>query len=169
MLLRQALSQERTAHGDELLLPGAPTREQIVRFEELLLQAEAQGHGVELGTWHHFADGLVARTILIPAGTVLTGAAHKAEHLNIAVGDITVWTEAGMRRLTGHHVLPSQPGAKRVGYAHADTWWTTVHANPKNERDVSVLEDTLVEDSGRLQSRRLTLGTTPVVPLEQHA
>ncbi|HMW24365.1 MAG TPA: hypothetical protein PKC59_13095, partial [Burkholderiaceae bacterium] len=68
MLLRQALSQERTAHGDELLLPGAPTREQIVRFEELLLQAEAQGHGVELGTWHHFADGLVARTILIPAG-----------------------------------------------------------------------------------------------------
>lgn len=165
MLLRQALSQERTAHGDELLLPGAPTREQIVRFEELLLQAEAQGHGVELGTWHHFADGLVARTILIPAGTVLTGAAHKAEHLNIAVGDITVWTEAGMRRLTGHHVLPSQPGAKRVGYAHADTWWTTVHLNPTNERDVEALADALVEDTHTLQSRRLALKGKPLESL----
>ena len=92
MLLRQALSQERTAHGDELLLPGAPTREQIVRFEELLLQprrratasSSARGTTSPTASW---------RTILIPAGTVLTGAAAQAEHLNIAVGDITVWTD----------------------------------------------------------------------------
>jgi len=142
---------------DELALPlpGAPTREQIGRLEGLLLEAEAGGAGIELDTWHHFADGLVARTILIPAGTILTGAAHKAEHLNIAAGDITVWTEAGMRRLTGYPVLPSLPGAKRAGYAHADTWWTTVHVNPTNERDVEALADALVEDAHGLQSRRL--------------
>lgn len=138
--------------------PGAvvatPTREQIEHLEGILLQMEGQGAGVAIDTWHHFADGLVVRTILIPAGTMLTGAAHKAEHLNIAHGDITVWTEAGMRRLTGYHVLPSLPGAKRVGYAHADTWWTTVHLNPTNERDLDRIEDELVEDAHMLQRRR---------------
>jgi hypothetical protein len=92
----------------------APTREQIERLEQLL-RARGAGRGVALETWHHFADGLVARTIFIPAGTFLTGAPHKAEHLNVCAGDITVWTEQGMKRLTGYHVLPSLPGAKRVG------------------------------------------------------
>jgi hypothetical protein len=144
------------------LLPAAPTRAQIEALETALLGLEAQGQGVEIGTWHHFADGLVARTILIPAGVCLTGAAHKAEHLNIACGDITVWTEAGMKRLTGYHVLPSLPGAKRVGLAHADTWWTTVHTNPDNERDLAKLEDALVEDAQGLQSRRLLMRATPI-------
>lgn len=146
------------------MLPRVPTRQQIARLEGALLDAESAGAGVALDTWHHFADGLVARTIFIPAGTVLTGAAHKAEHLNISHGDITVWTEAGMRRLTGHHVLSSLPGAKRAGLAHADTWWTTVHTNPGNLRDIAALEDALVEDAHRLQSRRLALGADK--PLE---
>lgn len=138
------------------VLPEAPTREQIERLEGALLAIEAAGGGLALETWHHFADGLVARTILIPAGATLTGAEHRAEHLNICAGDITVWTEAGMRRLTGYHVLPALPTAKRVGHAHADTWWTTVHLNPTNERDIARLEDALVV-SEQLQSRRLAL------------
>lgn len=141
------------------LLPTTPTREQIACVEAGFLQLEAQGHGVPIETWHHFADGLVARTILIPAGTYLTGAAHKAEHLNICHGDIEVWTEGGMKRLTGYHVLPSLPGAKRVGRTLADTWWTTVHLNPGNERDVALLEDALVEEPDTLASRRLALVT----------
>ena len=147
------------------VLPAVPTREQIERLEGVLLQVEQQGGGIELDTWHHFADGLVARTIMIPAGACLTGAVHKAEHLNVCHGDITVWTEQGMRRLTGYHVLPSLPGAKRVGLAHAQTFWTTVHANPANERDIAVLEDALVADSDRLQSRRLMLRATPLKAL----
>ena len=94
------------------------------------------------------------RTILTPARTMLTGAEHLAEHLNICHGDITVWTEAGMRRLTGYHVIPSQPGAKRVGWAHADTHWTTIHANPTNERDPVKLAALFVESPETLQERR---------------
>lgn len=140
-----------------IALPTTPSREQVERFEGELLALEGQGHGVALDTWHHFAEGLVARTILIPAGTCLTGAAHKSEHLNICHGDITVWTEHGMQRLTGYHVLPSFPGAKRVGQAHADTYWTTVHTNPNNERDVAAIENTLLDNPDCLQSRRLVL------------
>lgn len=142
------------------LLPNIPTREQIERLEQELLSAEATGAGVQIETWHHFADGLVARTIFIPAGTALTGAPHKSEHLNICFGDIEVWTEQGMKRLKGYNVLPSLPGAKRVGLTFADTWWTTVHLNPGNERDIAKLEDALVEDSERLQSRRLRVVET---------
>lgn len=131
-------------------------REQIECIEDALLTLPQ----VVLETWHHFADGLVARTIMIPADTVLTGAAHKAEHLNICYGDIEVMTDSGMQRLTGYHVIPSLPGTKRIGRTHADTLWTTVHLNPGNERDIAALEDALVEDAHRLQSRRL-LATVP--------
>jgi hypothetical protein len=142
------------------LLPAMPTREQIERLEAELLKVEAAGAGVDIGAVHHFAGNLVSRTIYIPAGTCLTGAAHLAGHLNIAAGDITVWTEAGMRRLTGYHVLPSAPGAKRVGYAHRDTWWTTVHLNPTVGEDVAAIEDLLIEDAHRLQARRLALNNS---------
>jgi hypothetical protein len=138
----------------DLVLPDvAPSREQIDRLEAHMLQVEPTG-GIALEAWHNFADGLVARTIRIPAGTLLTGAPHKAEHLNVCSGDITVWTEQGMRRLTGHHVIEALPGAKRVGMAHADTWWTTVHLNPGNERDIAALENALVEQPEMLQRRR---------------
>lgn len=138
-------------------VPEIPTREQIERLEQHMLRGEGAGTAVPIETWHHFADGLVARTIFIPANTSLTGAPHKAEHLNICSGDITVWTEEGMKRLTGYHVIPSLPAAKRAGHVHADTWWTTVHLNPGNERDLDKLEDALVEDSDMLQRRRLAL------------
>ena len=115
---------------------------------------------------HHFADGLVARTIMIPAGTVLTGAAHKAEHLNIAAGDITVVAGGVDRRLAGYHVIPSLPGTKRAGFAHANTWWTTIHLNPGNERDIEALEDALVEESNLLQRRRLLITHKPLGVLE---
>ena len=142
-------------HALDLPLPQRPTREQIERLEASMLALEIDGHGVELPTWHHFADGLAARTIVIPAGCCLTGAAHRAEHLNIASGDITVWTEDGMKRLTGYHVLPSRPGAKRAGLAHADTHWTTVHANPDNCADVAELERRFIEQPAALQRHRL--------------
>lgn len=149
-----------------IALSATPSREQIERLEGEMLSLEGQGHGLALDTWHHFAEGLVARTILIPAGALLTGAAHRAEHLNICAGDITVWTEHGMQRLTGYHVLPSLPGAKRVGHAHADTWWTTVHANPGNERDIQKLEDALIENPNTLQARRTFLASNALEALE---
>ena len=121
------------------LLPVTPTLEQIERLENLILQ----GPQVDTPTKHYFAPGLYAREIFIPAGTVLTGARHKTEHLCLFVGDITVWTEGGMVRLTGHHTLTSQPGAKRVGYAHSDTWCTGFF--PTDKTDIAELERELVE------------------------
>lgn len=98
---------------------------------------------------------LIARTITIPAGTVLTGARHKRDHINIVQGDITVSTDHGMKRLTGQHTLPTKAGCKRVGFAHADTEWTTICQTDLT--DLAEIEADLVEEPERLQSRMLSL------------
>ena len=91
--------------------------------------------------WHHFAPGLYARQMFIPAGTVLTGAVHKTEHLCIVSGDIDVTTDEGVRRITALQlVIKSAPGAKRAGFAHRDTYWTTVHATDETDLDKLVVE-----------------------------
>jgi hypothetical protein len=129
-------------------LPNHPTRAQIDLLEAHMRQLPP----IELEPVHHFAAGLYARELRIPAGTLLTGKVHKTEHLNIlSAGTITVWTEEGMRTLSAPFTLVSQPGTKRVGYAHSDCVWTTVHAT--DETDLERLEAELVETEALTHSK----------------
>lgn len=118
-------------------------RVKIERLEGMMRQVEDQ---VEIKPVHRFADGLYAREIFIPKGTLLTGKIHKREHLNIvALGEISVLTEAGPQRIKAPFTMVSLPGTKRVGYAHEDTVWITVHAT--DETRVELVEDELVVDT----------------------
>jgi len=120
------------------------------------LEAEIlKGPQVDLQTRNVVIGRMIARTITIPAGTVLTGATHRKDHFNIVQGDITVSTDAGMVRLTGQHVLPTKAGHRRVGYAHADTEWTTVVQTDLS--DIEEIENELVVESERLQTRQQQL------------
>lgn len=95
---------------------------------------------------HHFAKGLYAREIFIPKGTLLTGKIHKHEHLNIiSQGEISVLTEHGPQRIKAPCTIVSKPGTKRVGYAHEDTVWTTIHAT--DESDIEKIDEALVVDT----------------------
>ena len=142
------------------ILDAKPTREQIERLEALILQCPQ----TDLKTTHHFSPGLYAREMFIPAGTVLTGAVHKTEHMALFVGDITVWTEHGMQRITGHQTFVSKAGAKRVGYAHADTWCTGFFVT--DETDIDALEAALVESPHLLQCNRDRIAAAEVKELE---
>lgn len=132
----------------------------IGRLEALVLQAPQ----VDLNTQHCLSGGMYARTILIPAGTVLTGATHKTDHVNICMGDITVTTDNGPVRLVGYHVLPTKAGSKRAGIAHADTVWTTICKTDLT--DLEAIEDELVEEADRLQTRVAALPHTKFNELE---
>jgi hypothetical protein len=91
--------------------------------------------------WHFFAPGLYARKMLIPKGVALTGAVHKTEHLCIVSGDLEVTTDDGVSRITSpQSIFTSKPGAKRAGYAHEDTFFTTVHATTETDLDKLVIE-----------------------------
>ncbi len=94
--------------------------------------------------------GMGVRTIFIPAGTALTGALTNIANLCIVHGDIEVTTDQGMKRFTGFHVIPASAGYKRAGYAHADTWWSTVWRT--DLIDSREMEDEMTNDV--LQSRR---------------
>jgi hypothetical protein len=98
----------------------------------------------ECPVWHHFSPGLYARQMFIPAGTVLTGAVHRTEHLCIVSGDIDVTTDDGMLHIRDlQRIIVSKPGTKRAGFTREDTLWTTVHAT--SETDLDKLVEELVE------------------------
>lgn len=116
------------------------------------LEAELLKHPQRtLDTSHEIHGGMYARTVLIPAGTLLTGAMTAVDNICVIVGDITVTTDEGPRRIVGHHVLPAARGTKRMGYAHSDTWWTMVM--PTSADTVDGAEDAMTPESDRLQSR----------------
>lgn len=117
-------------------------RASIQQLEDAMLQGET----TEIDTKHHFAGGVYAREIFIPAGTTLTGKIHKTEHLNIiSKGDISVATEDGVQRIKAPYTIVSKPGTKRVGYAHEDTVWTTIHGS--KEKDLDKLELEFIAES----------------------
>jgi hypothetical protein len=94
---------------------------------------------------HYWSPGLYAREMSCPAGTLLTGKIHRLPHLSVlSKGSATVWTEAGCHHLQAPATIASQPGTKRVFYAHTDLVWTTFHVNPTDETDVAKLEEALI-------------------------
>ncbi|KAF3997551.1 hypothetical protein [Glaciimonas immobilis] len=110
-------------------------RNKIVRLEESIRGLPQ----VELPVTHHFSKGLYARELFIPKGSVLVGKIHKEQNLNIiSSGDISVLTDDGVMRLTAPSTIVSPPGTKRVGYAHEDTVWITIHAT--EETDLEKIE-----------------------------
>ena len=94
---------------------------------------------------HHFSPGIYAREMRIPKGTILTGKIHKTEHLCILNGDIEIASQDGKGRFTGYLTFLSKPGVKRIGYAHEDTVFTTIHAIEGT--DITALEEALAVDT----------------------
>ena len=122
--------------------PGEAIRERILRLESWMNTLEQ----ADLPVNHHFAKGQYARELFIPKGVCLIGKIHKCEHLNIiSKGDITVLTETGMKRIIAPYTFVSRPGTKRVGLAHADTVWVTIHAT--EETDLEKIEEEVIAAS----------------------
>lgn len=125
---------------NDLILEKGPSREVVKQMEQHMLRLPQ----LDIPPQHHFAEGLYARQIDIPADTLLTGRAHKFGHLNVlAKGVIAVSTDEGMRLLEAPAVIHGKAGVKRVGYAVTDCTWITFHATPLT--DVEELESTLFD------------------------
>lgn len=105
------------------LVSGMPSPDLVRAFEAQVKDLPQ----VDLSTENLIHGRMCARTIFIPAGTVLTGVQTNIDNVCIVSGDITVTTDAGLKRLTGFSVIPAKAGFKRAGIAHADTYWTTIH------------------------------------------
>lgn len=126
----------------------------VLAAPQVDLRAEMFAHG-----------GLGARTIFVPAGTVLTGALTNLDNVCIVSGDISVTTQEGVQRLVGYHVLKACSGFKRAGYAHADTYWTTLWRTDLT--NATEMEDEMTNESAQLQTRRAEIVFAEPVKLEE--
>ena len=125
------------------LLPEATDFRAAIMAAEALLKDSCEQISPEV--IHHFAPGIYMREMRIKKGTILTGKIHKTEHLCVLNGDIEIASEDGKGRFTGYLTFLSKPGVKRIGYAHEDTVFTTVHAIEGT--DIAELEAALAVDS----------------------
>lgn len=111
-------------------------RAQINRLEAELLTMQQ----VDCPVRHIFASGMYAREMTIPAGTVITGAVHKTQHITIlSKGRIQVVREEGVIELAAPATFISSPGTKNAVHVIEEAVWTTFHPNPDDEHDLDVL------------------------------
>ena len=112
-----------------------------------IIEAEMFKHEqLELPVNHHFSQGVYARELFIPKGTLLTGQIHKFEQLNImSKGEMSVLVDGVIKRVRAPFTVVSPPGTKRIAYAHEDTVWTTVHGTEL--RDLGEIESHFIAKS----------------------
>lgn len=97
---------------------------------------------------HTFTPGLYLRQILMRKGSVLTSRIHKTTHpFIILTGEISVISEHERVTYRAPYIGITQPGTRRVLYAHEDTVWATIHANPTDIEDPDELVEMITDDA----------------------
>lgn len=125
----------------ETQLTNNPKHEKLFKLEKILLELPQ----VHMEPEHKFCEGMYARTILIPKGTLLTGIVHRDEFFFIIrSGDIIINDGEESKRVSTGFMEASPVGTKRAGLALDDTIVTTIHLNVDNETDPDKLWDNMV-------------------------
>lgn len=122
---------------------------------------------VELKHVDHFSQGVYARELHIPAGTVLTGKIHKYQNLNIlSQGRMRIFMDDGSaQEVAAPFTVVSPPGTRRAALALTDCVWTTIHGT--EEADVAKIENHFIaqtpadyrlflEEKTRLQMNKIS-------------
>lgn len=93
----------------------------------------------------NFSDGVYARTIFMPAGTIIVGKKHLTRHLNIILsGKARVWMDGEIKDIGAPDILESHEGCRKILYIVEDMYWTTVHAT--EHKDVDTIEQEIISD-----------------------
>jgi len=132
------------------------SKEEIRDFIQRL-QEEVEKHPqVEIPLQHHFSKDVYAREIAVPKGSLIIGKIHKFESLNIlSKGKMTIFSIEGVKTVEAPFTVVSGPGVKRVGYAHEDSVWTTIHGT--NEKDVEKIEEKFIAKTYEEVNEPLTI------------
>lgn len=126
---------------------------EILQIEAQILQMPQ----VELPIEHYHIDGVYARSMFIPAGTLLTGKIHNFESIAIlAKGTIRITNGTESYVISEGHIMVDQPGVKRLGYAETDVVFITVHRTDNTE--IEAIEDELVSATFEDYKQQLLLG-----------
>ena len=110
--------------------------DKIETLERLLLEQPQVLMPVE----HAFCNGLYARTMSVPGGSIITGAIHRSENfLVVRQGRGVIGTLSGLKWYAEGDIFVSRAGAKNFAYIEEDTIFTTFHSNVENDTDPELL------------------------------
>lgn len=100
----------------------------------------------ECPVFHRFGPGVYIREMLIPAGTLILGHAHRHDHINVMLAGTfaLVNDDQTVTVLKAPQFFIGRAGRK-IGYAIEDTVWQNIFAT--EERDLDRLEAMFVEKS----------------------
>ena len=119
----------------------------VRQLESYTLQAPQ----TKIPTSHVFHAGVYARTIMIPAETILTGALIKIATVLIVQGDCIVYIGNEAKKLHGYHVLAASGRRKQAFIALKDTYLTMMFAT--DVKTVHEAEDCFTDEAEFLFSR----------------
>ena len=109
------------------------------------------------------ADGVLARTVLMPKGEIVVGEIHKYESINILVkGELKVWVNGEVKHLKAPYMIKSDANTRKVAYILEDTVWTSIHrVNSENLKEieeeiiVKVDREALIEELKQINIKEL--------------
>lgn len=141
-----------------VMTAAAPMRERVERLQrEMATMPQA-----ELTTEHFFANGMYARKLFRPAGTLIVGKVHKHEHLYMLMfGRLQVTSDEGVREMGPGEIIVSKPGTKRAVLALEDSCAVTVHRT--ESKDLDEIEREIIEpdDTALFDARNAPKGLLP--------
>ncbi len=110
-----------------VLRPAIPAMSEAAIARVRAFEIQALGHPqVAIATDHAIHGGMYARTVMVPAGVVLTGALIKLATLLIVSGDADVYVGGAALEARGYCVLPASAGRKQLIIARTDVRLTMI-------------------------------------------
>jgi hypothetical protein len=93
---------------------------------------------------HHFSDGMYAREMVMPPGSIVVGATHKSNHLySVVSGECEVSGITDRETIKAPYLGETIQGTQRVIYSKTGCTWITYH--PTHLTDIKEIEAALVE------------------------
>ena len=100
----------------------------------------------DLPVEHYNIKGVYARSLFIPAGTLLTGKIHNFESLGIlAQGTLRITNGDTSVVVSAPYITIDKPGIKRLGYAETDCTFISIHRT--DAETIADMENELVSDT----------------------
>ena len=119
-----------------------------VRALEAVLSTAPQS---VIETHHVLHGGQYTRTVMLPAGTVITGALIKTPTTLTIAGDCTAYIGDDVITLSGYNVMAASAGRKQAFVAHTDTYMTMTFAT--DAKTIEEAEDAFTDEGHMLLSR----------------
>lgn len=114
-------------------------------------------------TTNVIADGVLARTVLMPKGDIVVGELHKYENISILVkGELKVLVNGEVKHIKAPYMVKSNANTRKVFYILEDAIWTSTHrVNSENLEEIeeeiiiNVEREALVKELKQINMKEL--------------